>query len=74
MRKTIDHCLADIILAPPGRPLTDLEYTYDIVIFAKSSTKFQNAMDHVSKLASTYALLFDVIFVDVHEKFDVMYR
>ncbi|KAK6742350.1 hypothetical protein RB195_009925 [Necator americanus] len=39
MRRTVDQCPADIILAPSGRPLTDLEYAADVVIVAESSTK-----------------------------------
>ncbi|KAK6727599.1 hypothetical protein RB195_005346 [Necator americanus] len=44
MRRTVDQCPADIILAPSGRLLTDLEYTDDVVILAESSTKLQHAV------------------------------
>ncbi|KAK6761747.1 hypothetical protein RB195_022722 [Necator americanus] len=37
MRRTVDQCPADIVLAPSGRPLTDLECVDDVVIFAKSN-------------------------------------
>ncbi|KAK6740999.1 hypothetical protein RB195_009071 [Necator americanus] len=33
MRTTVDQCPADIVLAPSGCPLTDLEYADDVVIF-----------------------------------------
>ncbi|KAK6748093.1 hypothetical protein RB195_000989 [Necator americanus] len=39
MLRTVDRCLADIILGPSGRSLTDLEYADDVVIFAESNTK-----------------------------------
>ncbi|KAK6761223.1 hypothetical protein RB195_022331 [Necator americanus] len=39
MRRTVDQCPADIILAPSVRPLTDLEYADDVVIFVESSMK-----------------------------------
>ncbi|KAK6762391.1 hypothetical protein RB195_023199 [Necator americanus] len=39
MRRTVDQCPANIILAPQGCPLTDLEYANDVVIFAESTTK-----------------------------------
>ncbi|KAK6736351.1 hypothetical protein RB195_019186 [Necator americanus] len=42
MRTTVDQCPVDIILAPSGRPLTDLEYGDDVVIFAEISMKLQN--------------------------------
>ncbi|KAK6732013.1 hypothetical protein RB195_016413 [Necator americanus] len=41
----------DIILAPSGCPLTDLEYADDVVIFAESSTKLQHVVKFVSKVA-----------------------
>ncbi|KAK6762130.1 hypothetical protein RB195_023011 [Necator americanus] len=47
MRRTVDQCPADIILAPLGHPLTDLEYSDDFVIFAEGSTKFQNHVNLV---------------------------
>ncbi|KAK6743716.1 hypothetical protein RB195_010798 [Necator americanus] len=50
MRRTVDQCPADIVLAPSGCPLTDLEYADDVVIIAESSTKL------VSKLAAAYGL------------------
>ncbi|KAK6763885.1 hypothetical protein RB195_024281 [Necator americanus] len=56
MRRTVDQCLPYIILAPSGRSLTDLEYADDVVIFAESSTKLQNVVDLVSKLATAYGL------------------
>ncbi|KAK6764192.1 hypothetical protein RB195_024492 [Necator americanus] len=52
--KTVDQCSADIVLAPSGYPLTDLEYADD-VIFAESSTKLQH-VNLVSKLAAAYGL------------------
>ncbi|KAK6762969.1 hypothetical protein RB195_023613 [Necator americanus] len=55
MRRTVDQCPADIVLAPSRCPLTDLEYADD-VIFAESSTKLQHAVNLVSKLAATYGL------------------
>ncbi|KAK6764459.1 hypothetical protein RB195_024687 [Necator americanus] len=36
-----DQCRADIVLAPSWCPLTDLEYSDDVVIFAGSTTKLQ---------------------------------
>ncbi|KAK6761830.1 hypothetical protein RB195_022788 [Necator americanus] len=39
IRRTVDYCPAYIILAPSGRPLTDLEYADDVLIFEESSTK-----------------------------------
>ncbi|KAK6763726.1 hypothetical protein RB195_024162 [Necator americanus] len=56
MRRTVDQCPADIVLAPSGCPLTDLEYADDVVIFAESSTKLQNFVNFVSKLAAAYGL------------------
>ncbi|KAK6748443.1 hypothetical protein RB195_001208 [Necator americanus] len=56
MRRTVDQCPADIILAPSGRSLTDLEYADDVVIFAESSTKLQHAVKLVSKMAAAYGL------------------
>ncbi|KAK6751555.1 hypothetical protein RB195_003140 [Necator americanus] len=53
MRRT-GQCPINIVLAPSGCPLTDLEY--DIVIFAESSTKLQHVVNLVSKLAATYGL------------------
>ncbi|KAK6727558.1 hypothetical protein RB195_005319 [Necator americanus] len=52
MRRTVDRCPADIVLAPSGRPLADLEYADDVVIFAESSTKLQRVVNLVSKLAA----------------------
>ncbi|KAK6760389.1 hypothetical protein RB195_021744 [Necator americanus] len=54
MRRKVDQCPADIILAPSGCPLTDLEYADDVVIFAESSTKLQHVVNLVSKLAAAY--------------------
>ncbi|KAK6729458.1 hypothetical protein RB195_006481 [Necator americanus] len=56
IRRTVDQCPADIVLAPPGCPLTDLEYADDVVIFAESSTKLQHVVNLVSKLAAAYGL------------------
>ncbi|KAK6735558.1 hypothetical protein RB195_018647 [Necator americanus] len=55
MRRTVDQCLADIVLAPSG-PLADFEYADDVVIFAESSTKLQHVVNLVSKLAAAYGL------------------
>ncbi|KAK6762681.1 hypothetical protein RB195_023408 [Necator americanus] len=54
MRRTVDQCPADIVLAPSGCPLTDLEYADDVIIFAESSTKLQHVVNLVSKLAAAY--------------------
>ncbi|KAK6764050.1 hypothetical protein RB195_024397 [Necator americanus] len=56
MRRTVDQCPADIVLAPSGCPLTDLEYADDVVIFAEISTKLQHVVNLVSKLAAAYGL------------------
>ncbi|KAK6742431.1 hypothetical protein RB195_009977 [Necator americanus] len=56
MRRTVDQCFADIIPAPSGLPLTDLEYVDDVVIFAESSRKLQQFVNLVSKLAAAYGL------------------
>ncbi|KAK6735707.1 hypothetical protein RB195_018750 [Necator americanus] len=56
MRRTVDQCPADIVLAPSGCPLTDLEYADDVVIFAESSTKLQHVVNLVPKLAAAYEL------------------
>ncbi|KAK6732067.1 hypothetical protein RB195_016439 [Necator americanus] len=56
MRRTVDQYPANIILAPSGRPLTNLEYADDVVIFAESSTKLQHVVNLVSKLAAAYGL------------------
>ncbi|KAK6735310.1 hypothetical protein RB195_018482 [Necator americanus] len=45
MRRTVDQCPADIVLAPSGCLLTDLEYADDVVIFAESSTKLQHVVN-----------------------------
>ncbi|KAK6759214.1 hypothetical protein RB195_021063 [Necator americanus] len=45
-----------IILAPSRRPLADLEYADDVVIFAESSTKLHHVVNLVSKLAAAYGL------------------
>ncbi|KAK6762021.1 hypothetical protein RB195_022929 [Necator americanus] len=57
MRRTVDQCPADIVLAPSWCPLTDLEYADDVVIFAESSTKLQHVVNLVSKLAAAQALI-----------------
>ncbi|KAK6742758.1 hypothetical protein RB195_010181 [Necator americanus] len=49
MRRTVDQCPADIVLAPSGCPLTNLEYADDVVIFAESSTTLQHVVNLVSK-------------------------
>ncbi|KAK6743212.1 hypothetical protein RB195_010461 [Necator americanus] len=54
MRRTVDQFPADIVLAPSGCPLTDLEYADDVVIFAESSTKLQHVVNLASKLAAAY--------------------
>ncbi|KAK6735509.1 hypothetical protein RB195_018618 [Necator americanus] len=56
MRRTVDQCPADIVLAPLGCPLTDLEYVDDVLIFAESSTKLQHVVNLVSKVAAAYGL------------------
>ncbi|KAK6727327.1 hypothetical protein RB195_005179 [Necator americanus] len=56
MRRTVDQCPADIVLAPSGCPLTDLEYADHVVIFVESSTKLQHVVNLVSKLAAAYGL------------------
>ncbi|KAK6736856.1 hypothetical protein RB195_019509 [Necator americanus] len=56
MRRTVDQCPADIVLAPSGCPLTELEYADDVVILAESSTKLQHVVNLVSKLAAAYGL------------------
>ncbi|KAK6749458.1 hypothetical protein RB195_001831 [Necator americanus] len=55
MRGTVDQCPANIILAPSGYPLTDLDYADD-VMFAESSREFQNVVNLVSKLAAAYGV------------------
>ncbi|KAK6760685.1 hypothetical protein RB195_021951 [Necator americanus] len=57
MRRTVDQCPADIVLAPSGCHLTDLEYTDDVVIFAESSTKLLHVVNLVLKLAAAYGVL-----------------
>ncbi|KAK6763136.1 hypothetical protein RB195_023736 [Necator americanus] len=47
---------ADIVLAPSGCPLIDLEYADDVVIFAESSTKLQHVVNFVPKLAAACGL------------------
>ncbi|KAK6736704.1 hypothetical protein RB195_019415 [Necator americanus] len=56
MRRTVDKCLADIILTRSGHPFTDLEFADDVVIFAESTTKLQHVANLVSKLAASYGL------------------
>ncbi|KAK6739534.1 hypothetical protein RB195_008185 [Necator americanus] len=54
MRRTVDQCPADIVLAQSWCPLTDIEYADDVVIFAESSTKLQHVVNLVSNLAAAY--------------------
>ncbi|KAK6741858.1 hypothetical protein RB195_009620 [Necator americanus] len=54
MRRAVDQCPADIVLAPSGCPFTDLEYADNAVIFAESSTKLQRVVNLVSKLAAAH--------------------
>ncbi|KAK6757389.1 hypothetical protein RB195_015298 [Necator americanus] len=56
MRRTVDLCPANIVLAPLGCPLTDLEDADNVVIFAESSTKLQHVVNLVSKLVTAYRL------------------
>ncbi|KAK6762879.1 hypothetical protein RB195_023545 [Necator americanus] len=56
MRRTVDQCPANIILAPSGRPLTDFEYADNVVIYAERSTKLQHVVNLVSNLATAYGL------------------
>ncbi|KAK6763033.1 hypothetical protein RB195_023654 [Necator americanus] len=56
MPRTVDQCPADIVLAPSGCPLTDLEYDDDVVIFAEGSTKLQLVVNLVSKLDAAFGL------------------
>ncbi|KAK6748755.1 hypothetical protein RB195_001403 [Necator americanus] len=56
IRRTVDQCPTDIVLAPSGCPFTDLRYADDVVIFAESSTKLQHVVNLVSKLAAAYGL------------------
>ncbi|KAK6764296.1 hypothetical protein RB195_024569 [Necator americanus] len=52
MRRTVHQCLADSILAPSRRHLTDLEYDPDdVVTFAETSAKLQ----HIEKLCTETA-------------------
>ncbi|KAK6749490.1 hypothetical protein RB195_001851 [Necator americanus] len=51
--RTVDQCLANIVLAPSACPLTDLDYADD-VIFTESSTKLQHVVNTMSKLAAAY--------------------
>ncbi|KAK6731812.1 hypothetical protein RB195_007958 [Necator americanus] len=53
MRGTVEHCSAYAILAPSARPLADLEYADNIVIFASNIAKLQ-LVNLVSKLAAAY--------------------
>ncbi|KAK6764817.1 hypothetical protein RB195_024948 [Necator americanus] len=45
MRRTVDQCPADIVLAPSGCPLTDLEYAKDVAVFAENSAKLQHVVN-----------------------------
>ncbi|KAK6757272.1 hypothetical protein RB195_015225 [Necator americanus] len=55
-KRTVDQCLADIILTPSGCPLTDLEYADDLFIFSESRTKLHRVANLVLKLAAAYGL------------------
>ncbi|KAK6728614.1 hypothetical protein RB195_005951 [Necator americanus] len=56
MRRTVEQCPTDVILARSARPSVDLEYANDVVTFASSSAKLQHVVNLVSKLASAYGL------------------
>ncbi|KAK6743957.1 hypothetical protein RB195_010949 [Necator americanus] len=56
MRRTVGQGPADIVLAPSGCPLTDLEYADDVVISTESSTKLQHVVNLVS-MDYAYALI-----------------
>ncbi|KAK6745512.1 hypothetical protein RB195_011935 [Necator americanus] len=58
IRRAVEQCSADVILAPSARPLVDLEYADDVVIFASSSAKLQHVVNLVLKLAAAHGLLF----------------
>ncbi|KAK6751468.1 hypothetical protein RB195_003081 [Necator americanus] len=66
MRKTVDQCPVDIVPAPSGRLLTDLEYGDDAVIFAarnlNMSTLYRSSlqpMDYVYALINADVGLFE---------------
>ncbi|KAK6729251.1 hypothetical protein RB195_006351 [Necator americanus] len=52
----IEQCSAGVILAPNTRPLVDLDYADDVVIFASNSAKLQHVINVASKLAAAYRL------------------
>ncbi|KAK6744086.1 hypothetical protein RB195_011034 [Necator americanus] len=52
MRRTVDLRPSDVVIAPSGRPLTDLEYANNVVIFTESSKKLQHVFKLVSKLSA----------------------
>ncbi|KAK6761228.1 hypothetical protein RB195_022334 [Necator americanus] len=54
VRETVEQRPANVVLAPSGCPLSDLEYTYDVT-FAQSSTKIQHVVNLVSKLDGRFA-------------------
>ncbi|KAK6762248.1 hypothetical protein RB195_023093 [Necator americanus] len=56
MRRTGEQGPADVILASSARPLVDLEYADDVIMFASSNAKFQHAVNLASKLAAAYGL------------------
>ncbi|KAK6729567.1 hypothetical protein RB195_006548 [Necator americanus] len=56
MQRTVDKRPADVVLAPSGRSLTNLEYADDVVIFAESSTKLQHVVNLVLNVAAVYVL------------------
>ncbi|KAK6761124.1 hypothetical protein RB195_022260 [Necator americanus] len=56
MRRTVEQCSADIVLALSECPLTELEYDDDVVVFASSKAKLQHVIDLESILALAYGL------------------
>ncbi|KAK6760654.1 hypothetical protein RB195_021929 [Necator americanus] len=57
MRRTVEQCHADVILAPSIRPLVELKYAHDVALFASSSARSQHVVNLASKLAAAYGLL-----------------
>ncbi|KAK6764246.1 hypothetical protein RB195_024530 [Necator americanus] len=55
MRRTVEQCPTDVVLALSACPLVDLEYANDVVIFAASSTKLRD-VDIVLMLAAACEL------------------
>ncbi|KAK6733566.1 hypothetical protein RB195_017361 [Necator americanus] len=49
IRRTVEQCPTDVILAPSARPLMDLEYADDAIIITSSSAKLQHVVNLVSK-------------------------